>query len=70
MAPDEDLVASRRPGPRARQVELVDLLRVAEVDQLDGTASGAPQELVQLVERALRPALVIDTQAAGVKRLE
>ena len=56
-------------GPRVLPARPARLLLVAEDDQLDGTASGG-QELVQLVERALRPALVIDTQAAGVKRLE
>tara|TARA_B100000780_G_scaffold233144_1_gene173251 strand:+ start:470 stop:607 length:138 start_codon:yes stop_codon:yes gene_type:complete len=44
------------------------LLCVAEVDQLDSAAS-SPQELVQLLERAPRSALVVDTQAAGEKCL-
>ena len=53
-------------GPRARPCTALEalllqglLLRVAEVDQLDGAASG-PQEPVQLLERARRPALVVE----------
>ena len=55
-------------GPRARLLLQGPLLCVAEVDQLDSAAS-SPQELVQLLERAPRSALVVDTQAAGEKCL-